>query len=74
MSRVEDYASLGILADEVWERNGLQGVAAEPDLILEKFLDWVDGRGMQLWPHQEEALMDLVMGDHVILGTPRHST
>ena len=73
MSRVEDYASLGILADEVWERNGLQGVAAEPDLILEKLLDWVDGRGMQLWPHQEEALMDLVMGDHVILGTPTGS-
>jgi superfamily II RNA helicase len=28
---------------------------------------------MELWPHQEEALLDIAAGDHVILGTPTGS-
>ena len=28
---------------------------------------------MELWPHQEDALMDLAVGDSVILGTPTGS-
>ena len=49
----------------------------DPDLSEEKayeaFVEWVEGRGMELWPHQEEALMSLMVGDHVILGTPTGS-
>ena len=44
-----------------------------PDEALERYLDWCAGRGMELWPHQEEALLDLAAGDHVILGTPTGS-
>lgn len=40
---------------------------------LDLFLGWVDSRGMQLWDHQEEALLDIAAGDHVILGTPTGS-
>ena len=40
---------------------------------LELFLGWVESRGMQLWDHQEEALLDLASSDHVILGTPTGS-
>lgn len=40
---------------------------------LELFLGWVESRGMQLWDHQEEALLDLASGGHVILGTPTGS-
>ena len=40
---------------------------------LERYLDWCAGRGMELWPHQEEALLDLAAGNHVILGTPTGS-
>ncbi len=40
---------------------------------LETFMGWVDSRGMELWPHQEEALFDIAAGDHVILGTPTGS-
>ncbi|KUH59194.1 DEAD/DEAH box helicase [Tractidigestivibacter scatoligenes] len=40
---------------------------------LELFLGWIESRGMQLWDHQEEALLDLASGDHVILGTPTGS-
>ena len=40
---------------------------------LDRFLAWASGRGFELWPHQEEALFGLMMGDHVILGTPTGS-
>lgn len=43
------------------------------DESLETFLSWVESRGMELWPHQEEALLDIAAGDHVILGTPTGS-
>lgn len=43
------------------------------DEALEMFLDWVADRGIEPWPHQEEALMSLMVGDHVILGTPTGS-
>ena len=44
-----------------------------PDEAFERFLGWCDDRGIELWPHQEEALMDLAAGDHVVLGTPTGS-
>ena len=43
------------------------------DEALERYLDWCADRGMELWDHQEEALLDLAAGDHVILGTPTGS-
>ena len=75
----EDTASLGRLVPLPWE--AWNGVAADeqpegaPDgeEILELFLGWCSDRGIELWPHQEEALLDLVAGDNVILGTPTGS-
>ena len=43
------------------------------DEALERYLDWCASRDMELWEHQEEALLDLAAGDHVILGTPTGS-
>ena len=43
------------------------------DEALELFLGWVESRGIELWPHQEEALLDLAAGDNLILGTPTGS-
>ena len=45
----------------------------EPDEALDLFLGWVEARGIELWDHQEEALLDVAAGDHVILGTPTGS-
>lgn len=45
----------------------------DPEEALDLFLGWVDSRGIELWDHQEEALLDLASGDHVILGTPTGS-
>lgn len=67
--------SLGRLAPSWWESDG--DAALEPwlsaDEALDRFLEWVASRGIELWPHQEEALMDLMVGNHVILGTPTGS-
>lgn len=70
------HGSLGRLAPTWWEPE--EGAPAPepwatPDEALDRFLAWVASRGIELWPHQEDALMALMMGDHVILGTPTGS-
>ncbi len=43
----------------------------EPDEIYTRFEQWVtDSLGLRLYPAQEEALLSLVLGSHVILATP----
>lgn len=70
------FGSLGRLAPSWWEPEDGE-VEPEPwlssDEALDRFLGWVQARGIELWPHQEEALMGLMVGDHVILGTPTGS-
>ena len=60
---------LGALAYHLYDTN--------PELTeeeaFEAFTNWAADRGIELWPHQEEALMSLMVGDHVILGTPTGS-
>ena len=55
-----NYGSLGALAPN-WsdgERN------IDTDEIYERFFEWVaDIKGVEPWPHQEEAIMDLLAGD-----------
>ncbi|HQR46321.1 MAG TPA: DUF3516 domain-containing protein [Thermoanaerobaculia bacterium] len=41
--------------------------------ILGLFLDWVAATGLTLYPAQEEALLELMAGKHVILATPTGS-
>ena len=46
----------------------------DADEIYERFFDWVvEERGIEPWPHQEEAVLDLLAGDHVVLNTPTGS-
>jgi superfamily II RNA helicase len=45
----------------------------DPDEILGLFLDWVADTGLVLYPAQEEALLEIMAGKHVILGTPTGS-
>ncbi len=46
---------------------------AEPDAVYEAFERWVAERGLTLYPAQEEALLEVVSGNHVILSTPTGS-
>ena len=45
----------------------------DPDVILENFLEWVGELGFALFPAQEEALLELMGGRHVVLNTPTGS-
>ena len=64
------YGTLGALADRIWDE---QGQAADGADIFEAFIEWAEGRGIELWTHQEDALLALMSGNHVILGTPTGS-
>lgn len=45
----------------------------DPDAVYAAFLDWAAGEGFSLYPAQDEAVMELVTGAHVILSTPTGS-
>jgi superfamily II RNA helicase len=45
----------------------------EPDSLFEAFALWAEERGLTLYPHQEEALIEVVSGSNVILNTPTGS-
>ena len=53
----------------------IQGDAdnVDRDQILESFLDYVLGRGLEPYPAQEEAILELLSWKHVILNTPTGS-
>ncbi|MDE2849306.1 MAG: DUF3516 domain-containing protein [Acidobacteriota bacterium] len=57
------------LADRLPETPG----TFSSDLTLERFLEWVSGLGFELFPAQEEALVDIMAGRHVVLDTPTGS-
>ncbi|MFL5396218.1 MAG: DEAD/DEAH box helicase, partial [Myxococcales bacterium] len=46
---------------------------AAEDAILSRFTDWVSAQGLTLYPHQEEALLELLASKHVVLSTPTGS-
>ncbi len=46
---------------------------ASPDEILDRFLEWCTEAGFELYPAQEEALLEIMAGRHVILNTPTGS-
>jgi superfamily II RNA helicase len=46
---------------------------ADPDEVLDAFVDWVSAQGLEPYPHQEEALLEILGGSNVVLGTPTGS-
>jgi superfamily II RNA helicase len=46
---------------------------ADADVLFEAFTSWTADRGLQLYPAQEEALIEVVSGSNVILSTPTGS-
>ncbi len=47
--------------------------APDPDSLYDAFSAWAAGRGLELYPAQHEALIELVTGSNVILSTPTGS-
>jgi superfamily II RNA helicase len=46
---------------------------ADPDTLYAVFSQWADEQGLTLYPHQDDALIELVSGANVILSTPTGS-
>ena len=46
---------------------------ADPDAVFAAFDGWAKSQGLDLYPHQEEALIEIVTGANVILSTPTGS-
>lgn len=51
--------------------DGLQ--SRDNDALFEAFIDWAGNKGLNLYPAQEEAAMELFDGKNVILNTPTGS-
>ncbi|MBW6435329.1 DUF3516 domain-containing protein [Actinoplanes hulinensis] len=47
--------------------------SSEPDAVFDAFQSWVTEQGLTLYPHQEEALIEIATGANVILNTPTGS-
>ncbi|RKT86304.1 Helicase conserved C-terminal domain-containing protein [Saccharopolyspora antimicrobica] len=45
----------------------------DPDALLDAFVTWTTDQGIELYPAQEEALMEVVTGANLILSTPTGS-
>jgi superfamily II RNA helicase len=50
-----------------------KGEKLSPDDLLSRFLEYCAARGLELYPAQEEAILELFAGKHVVLGTPTGS-
>jgi superfamily II RNA helicase len=48
-------------------------VHADPDALFDAFTGWAERRGITLYPAQEEAVIEVVSGQHLILSTPTGS-
>src|SRR5690348_15792887 len=46
---------------------------AEADEVYAAFVAWSHAQGLSLYPHQEEAAIELFSGNNVILATPTGS-
>ncbi|MGH9105394.1 MAG: DEAD/DEAH box helicase [Acidimicrobiales bacterium] len=52
---------------------GGTGEDSTADAVLEAFTAWAGERGLHLYPAQEEALLSVLAGEHVIVATPTGS-
>ena len=45
----------------------------DEESLLEAILEWAYGRGLEPYPHQQDAVLSLLAGDNVVLATPTGS-
>lgn len=45
----------------------------DPDAVYEAVVTWAGGQGLSLYPHQDEAVIELLGGNNVVLATPTGS-
>ncbi|MBO3662963.1 DEAD/DEAH box helicase [Microbacterium stercoris] len=50
--------------------DAVRATGGDGDAVYDAFVEWAEGRGLSLYPAQDEAVMELVSGANVILATP----
>ncbi|WP_434056476.1 DEAD/DEAH box helicase [Georgenia wangjunii] len=63
--------ALNVLLDDLEDAAGDGPV--DPDALYEGFAAWASGTGRPLYPHQDEALLEIATGSHVVVSTPTGS-
>ncbi len=48
-------------------------VGASADEVYDAVVSWAAGRGLELYPHQDEAIIEILGGSNVVLATPTGS-
>lgn len=61
---------LNIALDHLEDQYGLN---PPEDAIADAFIDWAESTGRPLYPHQEDALLASLAGEHLIVATPTGS-
>ena len=51
----------------------LTGPTKDADALYAAFVAWAEGQGLTLYPHQDEAIIEVLSGAHVVLATPTGS-
>lgn len=62
-------ATLNEILDDLEDADRL----GDDDALYEAFTSWAASTGRRLYPHQEEALVEILAGNHVIAATPTGS-
>ena len=60
-------------ADQAPLASRLPEDSTDSDAVFDQFLDYVTELGIELYPAQEEAILELLSGHNVILNTPTGS-
>ena len=62
-------APLNELLDDLEDR----GLLTDDDALYEAFSSWASSTGRPLYRHQDESLIEILSGNHVIAATPTGS-
>ncbi len=46
---------------------------SDADAVYDRVTEWASGRGLELYPHQDEAIIEVLSGNNVVLATPTGS-
>jgi superfamily II RNA helicase len=47
--------------------------STDADEVYAAYLAWAEAQGLTLYPHQDEAIIEVLSGAHVVLATPTGS-
>jgi len=61
------------LLDDPDDLSALRAKSTDPDELFTSFAEWAEANGTELYPAQEDALIELVSGSNVVLATPTGS-